>query len=205
MRKPRLLHPAGTVITGALAALTVAAPATAATPVAAAKANCPNNVTQPFLPWGDSNLYTLAPNGALESTSGWTLSGGAALVKGSEPFKAATGKLGTYSLALPTGASAVSPPICLTINHPTFRFFAKAVQGNAASLHADALAEKPTQVVGLGAVTGTVAWAPTAPLSTGAANLLLDSTGRISVRLRFTADYGNWQIDDVFVDPRKMG
>ena len=203
MRKPRL-HPAGTLLAGALVALIVAAPASAVSPVAAGKPGCPRNLTQPFLPWGDSNLYTLVPNGALESAGGWKLSGGAALVKGSEPFKA-TGKLGSHALALPAGATAVSPPVCLTINHPTFRFFAKAVQGDAASLRAEALAENPTQVVGLGAVNGTVAWAPAAPLSTGAANLLLEPTGRITVRLRFTADYGDWQIDDVFVDPRKMG
>jgi hypothetical protein len=183
-----------------LAALALAAPASAA----ASTASCAGATSQPFLPWGDANLYTLAPGGDLESASGWTLSRGAALVKGSEPFKA-TGKLGAYSLSLPTGAVAVSPPVCLTINHPTFRFFEKATQGNSASLRAEALADSPTQVVGLGAVNGTTAWAPAAPLSTGASDLLLGATGSISVRLRFTADYGSWQIDDVFVDPRKMG
>jgi len=33
----------------------------------------------------------------------------------------------------------------------------------------------------------------------------MNPAGTVSVRLRFTADYGNWQIDDIFVDPRKMG
>ena len=36
-------------------------------------------------------------------------------------------------------------------------------------------------------------------------NLVLGPNGSVQVRLRFTADSGSWQIDDVFVDPRKMG
>ena len=44
-----------------------------------------------------------------------------------------------------------------------------------------------------------------APLTTGAAGLLIDRKGIVAVRLRFTAGQGDWQIDDVFVDPRKMG
>jgi hypothetical protein len=42
-----------------------------------------------------------------------------------------------------------------------------------------------------------------APIGTGAANLRLDK-GTVAVRLRFTAT-GDWQIDDLVVDPRKMG
>ena len=53
-------------------------------------------------------------------------------------------------------------------------------------------------------MSGTAAWAPVAPMSTGAAGLLLNSKGSVAVRLRFTAT-GDWQIDDLFVDPRKMG
>jgi hypothetical protein len=140
----------------------------------------------------------------MESSSGWTLSGGAAFVKGSGPFKAA-GKAGSYALSLPAGASAVSPPVRLTINHPTFRFFGKAVQAKSATLRAEALADTPNQVAGLGTVAGTAAWAPMGPLSTGASYLLLNPNGSVEVRLRFTAGSGSWQIDDVFVDPRKMG
>jgi hypothetical protein len=190
-------------VAAALTTLALASPANAASATSGG-GPCTGNTSQPFLPWGDANLYTLAPDGDMENGSGWTLSGGAAFVRGSEPFKA-TGKLGSYALSLPTGASAVSPPVCLTINHPTFRFFGKAVQGNGASLHADALSESPTQVVGLGVLRGSAAWAPMAPLSTGASSLLLNPKGSVQVRLRFTADSGSWQIDDVFVDPRKMG
>jgi hypothetical protein len=184
---------------GVIASLALAAPASAAT------GSCGGSLGTPFSPWGDTNLYTLAPHGDMESGSGWTFAGGAKLVSGSEPFKA-TGKLGVASLAIPTGGSATTPPICLSINHPTFRFFARAAQGAAASLRAEAATRTPyLQVVGLGAVNGTTAWAPAPALSTGAESLILDPTGTISVRIRLTADYGSWNVDDVFVDPRKMG
>ena len=42
-------------------------------------------------------------------------------------------------------------------------------------------------------------------MSTGAAGLLIGRKGTVPVRLRFVAGLGDWQIDDVFVDPRKMG
>ena len=192
---PRLTRLAGTGLAGLIAVLAIAAPASAAT--------CAGKTSQPFTPWGDVNAYELAPNGTLESTNGWTLTGGAALVKGSEPF-AVTGRLGQYSLAIPAGASATSPAMCLDEARPTFRFFAKAVQGAAASLRAEALVEKPSQVAALGSAVGSTAWAPVAPMNTGAAGLLIDRKGTVTVRLRFTAT-GDWQIDDVFVDPRKMG
>ena len=196
MRLTRLTHLASTVLAGALAALAVAAPANAAT--------CSGKTSQPFAPWGDFNLYELAPNGTLESTNGWTLTGGAALVRGSEPF-AVTGRLGQYSLSIPEGATATSPVMCLDDERPTFRFFARSPQGDAATLGAEALADKPAQVAALGSIAGTAEWAPTPVLETGAAGLLIDRKGTVAVRLRFTADVGDWQIDDLHVDPRKMG
>jgi hypothetical protein len=195
MRMPRSLQLASGVLAGALAALALAAPAGAAT--------CAGKTSQPFSPWGDFNLYELAPNGTLESTNGWTLTGGAKLVKGSEPF-AVTGRLGQYSLSLPHGATAMSPSMCLDAARPTFRFFARAAQGAAASLSAEAVAQKPAQVAALGSVPGTTEWAPVPPLSTGVSGLLIDRKGTVAVRLRFEAA-GDFQIDDVFVDPRKMG
>ena len=41
---------------------------------------------------------------------------------GAEPF-AATGTLGSWSLSLPAGASAQSPPTCVDAAYPTIRFF----------------------------------------------------------------------------------
>jgi hypothetical protein len=196
MRSSRLVRVAGTALAGLLTALVVAAPASAA-------GSCTGRVSQPFTPWGDFHFYDLAPNGTLESTNGWALTGGAALVKGSEPF-AVTGRLGQYSLSIPAGATATSPEICLDASRPTFRFFGRATQGAAASLRADAVAARPSQFVSLGSVPGTTAWAPVPAMVTGTTGLVLGSKGTVAVRLRFTAT-GDWQIDDLFVDPRKMG
>jgi hypothetical protein len=193
MRTPRTIHLAGTLLAGALAALALAAPANAAT--------CAGKTDQPFAPWGDHNFYELAPNGTLESTNGWTLSGGARLVSGSEPF-AATGRLGRFSLAIPAGGVAISPAMCLDEARPTLRFFGRSAAG--ARLHAAALADKPAQVADLGYVTAAADWAPLAPMATGASGLLIDRKGTVAVRLRFSAT-GDFQIDDLFVDPRKMG
>src|SRR5687768_6423400 len=121
MRSPRSIRLAGI---GLAFAFALAAPAAASA--------CSGKASQPFSPWGDFNFYELAPNGTLESTNGWTLTGGAKLVKGSEPF-AVTGRLGQYSLSIPAGATATSPAMCIDDARPTFRFFGRATQGSAAS------------------------------------------------------------------------
>src|SRR5437868_15399019 len=85
---------------------------------------CDNSaLSQPFAQWGDSNQYKLVPGGDFEgSLSGWTLSGGARLATGSEPF-GATGKLGKSSVYLPAGASVTSPYTCVDAAYPMFRLF----------------------------------------------------------------------------------
>jgi hypothetical protein len=191
----RSIRMARTALGGIVASLVFASTASAA---------CEAPTSTPFAAWDDFNDYVLAPDGDFEAPDGWTLRGGAALVRDSEPF-AATGEAGTWSLALPMGGSAVSPPVCLTEKHPTFRFFAKAAEGGAASLSAETLAENPTQAIALGAVDGTVDWAPAPALSTGARNLKMGPDGSVTVRFRLTAASGSWRVDDVFVDPQKWG
>ncbi|MGA8365251.1 MAG: hypothetical protein WB709_12135 [Solirubrobacteraceae bacterium] len=160
-------------------------------------------LTQPFARWGDSSTYELAPGGDFEgSLSGWTLSGSAARVAGSEPF-GATGTVGAYSLALGAGASAQSPYMCVNASYPTFRFFAR---------NAGLLSTVLVQVVyqtALGTVAlplGTVAlsgeWQPTLTMLTGSLAGGLLSGGTAQAALRFTALTGSSRIDDVFVDPR---
>jgi hypothetical protein len=80
---------------------------------------------QPFLPLGDANYYELMSGGDFEgSLAGWTLTGGAKPIAGSEPY-AATGSLGANSLSLPAGASAQSPFMCVDVRYLSFRFFAR--------------------------------------------------------------------------------
>lgn len=161
-------------------------------------------LTQPFAPWGDSSLYKLVPGGSFEAGSpGWSLSGGAKVVGGSEPF-GATGSVGSASLDLPAGASAQSPFTCVDAAYPTFRFF-----GRNNSLLSTMLVQVVYQEPLLGDVVvpvGTVAlsghWAPSLPMLTASTVTGLTTGGTTEVALRFTELTGNSQIDDAFVDPR---
>ena len=86
-----------------------------------AHAACPGQpVDQTFLPWLDLAYYQEAPDSGFEDGGSWTLAGGAAVVAGNQPFLA-----GARSLDLPAGSSATTAPICVTVAHPTIRFFAR--------------------------------------------------------------------------------
>jgi hypothetical protein len=163
-------------------------------------------LTQPFAPWGDENFYKLMPGGDFEgSLSGWTLSGGARKISGSEPY-GVTGHVGSSSLYLPAGASAQSPLTCVDAAYPTFRFFARN-DGLLGTVLVQVVYQVPLVgdvVVPVGVVALSGAWSPTAPMLTGGAVAGALSGGTAQVALRFTALTGSSQIDDIFVDPRCM-
>lgn len=150
-------------------------------------------LSQPFAPWLDPSSYELAPGGDFESSS-WTLSGGAALVRGSEPF-AATGSLGASSLSLPAGATAQSPPTCVDAAYPTVRFFTSGTGLLAVSVVYGGV----TLPAGVTVAAG--GWSPSLPAVTSSALMGLASDGSAQVSLRFTTLLGNVRVDDVFVDP----
>jgi hypothetical protein len=160
-------------------------------------------LTTPFTPWGDTNAYKVVPGGSFESgTTGWTLSRGAKVVSGSEPY-GATGTVGKSSLYLPAGASAQTPFTCVNAAYPSLRLFAR--NGGLLSTVVVQLVYKG--LLGLIPIpVGTAAlstqWAPTLPMLTLSAVPGLLSGGTTSVAIRFTALTGSSQIDDVFVDPR---
>ena len=169
---------------------------------------CDNaKLTQPFLPWADSNQYKLVPGGNFEgSLSGWSLSGGATRVAGSEPF-GSTGSVGKSSIYLPAGGSVQSPYSCVDAAYPMFRFFGRN-NGLLSTVAVSIVYKEPllgpvAVPIGLVALTGS--WAPSAQMLTlsavqGAVNGLL--TGKTpEVALRFTAVTGSSQIDDVYIDP----
>ncbi len=150
-------------------------------------------LSQPFAPWLDGASYELAPGGDFESSS-WTLSGGAGLVDGSEPF-AATGDLGSSSLSLPAGATAQSPPTCVDAAYPTVRFFTSGTGLVAVSVvYGDV-----TLPAGVTVAAG--GWSPSLPAVTSSALMALTSDGSAQVSLRFTTLLGHVRVDDVFVDP----
>jgi hypothetical protein len=156
-------------------------------------------LSQPFAPWGDPSSYELAPGGDFESaTSSWTMSDGARLVAGSEPY-AVTGTLGASSLALPAGASATSPATCVDAAYPTVRLFVGGTGTVAVSLVYNGLAI-PT---GLAVAAGS--WTPSAAMITSAPVLGIMSGGTAQVSLQLTGLTGSPQVDDVFVDPWMRG
>jgi hypothetical protein len=160
-------------------------------------------LSQPFAQWGDNSSYELVPGGDFEgSLAGWTLSGGAQRVAGSEPF-GVTGSVGAYSLELPVGASAQSPYTCVDAAYPTFRFFARN-ESLLASVVVQVVYRTAlgTVALPLGAVLASEQWEPTLPMLTGSVATGLLSDGTAEVALRFTALTGSSRIDDVFVDPR---
>lgn len=169
-------------------------------PVAAAQAYIVNlnpcngsALSQPFAPWLDPAFYELAPGGDFES-SAWSLAGGAQLVPGSEPY-AATGALGSRSLWLPAGSSALSPSTCVDAGYPTIRFF-MAGTGSVAVTVVDGNLDIPA-----GVAVASGGWLPTPVMVTSSPLLAALAGGTGQVSLRLTALSGKPYVDDVFVDP----
>jgi hypothetical protein len=119
------------VLPAVLAATTLAAPAAHAGLVSgltgALLPTC-GATSQPFAQFGDTNsYYALSNNGFESGSTGWTLSG-AGISKDNEPWFASGP--GRYALALPPGASATSPSVCINLLDPFFRMFAKSMSAN---------------------------------------------------------------------------
>jgi len=164
---------------------------------------------QPFLPWLDPMSYTLVSGGTFEgSLSGWTLSGGAKVVSGNEPFYVhAKGE--SHSLSLPAGSSVTTAPICVTLAHPDARFFVRNSGSLLSTLSVSVVfpvlggtATLPlTPVAAVGS-----AWQPTLQIPIVLNSLaLVAPNGTIQVRfiLKPLLLGGSWLVDDVYVDPYK--
>jgi hypothetical protein len=158
---------------------------------------------RPFLPWLDPANYVLVPGGSLESSTGWTLQGAAQLVTGNEPWKVNAGT-DARSLSLPAGSSATTPPLCVTLLHPTLRFFATGSGPVTSLLRVDAITTvgglKLVTPVGLVTVGG---WRPTLPMLF-LTNLVSPVTGTVQFRFTAVGLGASFRIDDVYVDPFKQ-
>jgi hypothetical protein len=157
----------------------------------------PSATSQAFAPWGDSSSYELVPGGDFE-TAAWSLQGGAERVPGSEPY-AATGTLGSWSLSLSAGSSAVSPATCVDASYPTTRFFIAGSGVVAVSVVDDGLA------IPAGVAIAPGDWQPTPAMLTESPLLGLLSGGTAQVSLELTGVLGDPQVDDVFIDPWNRG
>jgi hypothetical protein len=165
------------------------------------------NLAQSFAAWNDYGLYTPVENAGVEQgAAGWTLTGGASVVAGNEPWKIG-GASHSNALNLPEGASATTAPLCIDETYPHFRLFVR----NAGSVKT-ALKIEVVYFDNKGKVTNTKpydyktdlpAWQPTGMVGI---NVFTPKTAVAAapIAFRFTPNGkgASYQIDDVYVDPR---
>ena len=168
---------------------------------------CPyKGAEQVFKPWGDSSSYVLAPDGGFEAGgAGWSLSGGAAVTGGNESFFL-NDAADSRSLSLPAGSSAVSPPICMSIDTPHFRLLARNTGDPASTLRVEAtyplLGLVRTKT--LSTAKAGPSWAPAQQMSTVLTLSTIVGTllpSAIQIRITPVGGGGRWQVDDVYIDP----
>lgn len=196
-RKPRRII---SLFTAAVATVAVAAPAAQAGPLVASATCEQKPVSQVFLPWADPANYFLADGGTFESgAAGWSLDG-ASVAGGNEPWQVSGA--GSSLLALAAGSGATSGTECVGLKEPTLRFFAKGSLGGRIDVTVhfeDALGNARSAPAG--SLVGTGSWTPGAQMVIAAALLPLLPDAQTPVRFEFKAASGDWQIDDVYVDP----
>jgi hypothetical protein len=194
-------------ITAAVAIGAFAAPAGAGILTASAKDCGDESLSRPFAEFGDSHLYKIVPGGSFEGAlTDWTLVGNAKVAAGNEPWKVGGASHGK-SLVLPAGSSAITAPTCVGLAEPTLRFFAKKNSGLLSTLAVSVYVKTSLGLVvpvPVGVVLGNGQWKAT-PQMLIVANLLPLLPGdRTPVAFQFTPLLGEWQIDDVYVDPLRM-
>ncbi|HEX3323785.1 MAG TPA: hypothetical protein VHR65_01420 [Solirubrobacterales bacterium] len=160
---------------------------------------------QTFSRWGDQHNYVLAPDGGFEAGgAGWSLSG-AKVVEGNESYYL-NGAGDSKSLLLPAASSAASPPICMAIDTPAFRLMARNTGSPSSRLRIEAvynlLGLVQTKVVSN--LTAGPSWAPIQPVSTVLGLSTIVGTlipSAIQIRITPLDATGNWQVDDLYIDP----
>ena len=170
-------------------------------------ASCPYyGAEKVFSAWGDQRNYVLAPDGGFEAGAvGWDLDGGASVVSGNESFYLNDAS-DSKSLALPAGSSAGSPPICMSLDTPVFRLLARNTGSPSSKLRVEAsyklLGLVRTKT--LSTVSAGPTWAPSQPLSTVLTLSTIIGTlipSAVEIRVTPLDSVGQWQIDDLYIDP----
>jgi hypothetical protein len=188
------------------AALAVAVPARAGLVVESAT-NCTDApLEQPFTRWLDPFRYALMPNGGLEGgAEGWSLNQ-ASVVSGNESFYV-HGRGDSHSLAIAPGGSATTATVCVGLESPIVRLFARSSMSllSLNTLRVEVLftgRDGRPAALPIGLVTASKNWQPSLPLLV-VANLLPVLDGqRTAVAFRFTPQgRASWWIDDVYLDP----
>jgi hypothetical protein len=195
VRRARALVAIG-LATGAIVLAFGAAPASAGLGLA-----CPNPTGTPFAPWSDYANYAFSPDGGFEGgASGWSLSG-ARVVSGNESFYIHS-RYDSRSLSVPSGASATSPLMCISLLSGKMRFVTRGDSGakvNVQIIYRGLL----SSVLGIldgGTYSVGSGWKPSPEVGMLGGVLPLLTTG---VQFRFTAVNGAVLLDDVYLDPMK--
>jgi hypothetical protein len=192
-----------------VAALATTAPALAdgglvAETTGASQQECQAPVlSQPF--WGlkDTRHYVLAPGGDFGDPggAGWQFFGGARIVDDTKPDGTTGG-----SLYMPSGSTAVSPVMCVDMTYPTARLWARTLSGDGdldfAVSYAATKSELNPQSVGHvkgdrrgWKLSGDVHIKPELAGKD-------DGWRRVAFVLTAHGKTGEFQIDDIYVDPR---
>ena len=175
---------------------------------AMADAACPvEPVSQPFERFGDFADYSLLSNGHFESgTGGWSLEN-TSIAQQNESFRVRS-PWDSKSLRIDSTGHAVSPAFCVSMDHPTFRFFARRVTGSWGVLNVKLRWTTPggrevETMSGAPSGDGYTVWQPSHPMALGTALPLWRRDDTLNVRLVFDPEDwgGDWLIDDVYIDP----
>ncbi len=161
---------------------------------------------QAFSPFGDFANYAPAPGGTFESgTAGWTLNG--SWVQGGNESFFVNATTDSHSLVVPSTSEPVSAPFCIDASSPTFRFFARQVDGYWSEMNINVLwtdSAGVAHVTTAGGLQPATSWGPTPVYNLGAMLGPLFTPGAtLSVRLQFVPAVGGGAIavDDIEVDP----
>lgn len=178
-----------------------AAPGLAATPRVAAV--CEGQAfSQPFTAFKDANSYTLVPGSEFnEPSAGWELSNGAQGIQTVRP-DGTTGQ----ALDMPSGAVAVSPPVCVTLQYPTARAWVRNVKGGEGISVAVAYANTKTETApkNVGQVHGNKAgWTLSDPINvqpqTAGPN---EETRQVRFVFLSGGENSDFELYGFYVDPR---
>jgi hypothetical protein len=155
--------------------------------------------TQAFAQFGDPRYYNFAPNGGLELGSyGWSLSGGASVARGNESYYLHS-RSDSHSLALPKGAAATTPLMCMGTSSTVIRFVYKGTGDLRVQVVERNLLGFVIGVLDWTTISGSDSWQPSPTVTN--LDSLLGLLGASTVQLKFTSLNGQSQVDDVYVDP----
>ena len=184
-------------LAGATAVLALAMAAFASS----AQACSYTDTQQIFSPWGDQRDYQLTPDGGFESGgAGWSLKGDSAVIGGNESFYVNDAG-DSQSLSIPDDSSATSPSVCVGRDTPVFRLFARNTGRSSSRLQVTVVYDLPGRVdpkIGR-TIRADADWSPTPAMSTVPG--LAELAGSMKVQFKPLDDNGNWQVDDLYIDP----